>query len=322
MSFYFLKPALKETIWGGRKLIEDFGFKTDLSNIAEAWMFSCHQDGQSTVVGGEYDGLTLWELIESLGVSCLGSKCECKDIEDFPILIKLIDASDDLSIQVHPDNDYAKAHEKDIRGKTEAWYIINSDDGELIYGFKEDISKDDFKKSIEEDSLLEKVNRVKVKNGDVAFIPSGTLHAIGKNILLAEVQQSCNTTYRVYDYNRLGKDGKPRELNVEKAIDVTRRKKETRSLSPFGATERFDGCNKTTLIKCEYFETTLVDVKSEFKDYADLSSFLSLIVLEGDGEIKSLSEKKNIKKGDSIFIPAGEDEYTVKGNVKILKTSL
>ncbi len=325
MGILFLKPALKETIWGGNRLKSDFGMETDLNNIAEAWMLSCHEDGESTVIGGEYDGETLSDVIEKeLGMECLGTNCrDYTKIEDFPILIKLIDAQDKLSVQVHPDDEYAAANEKDIRGKTEAWYIIDCDeDAELIYGFKDDITKDEFRRSIENGTLLEKVNIAKVKPGDVAFISSGTLHAIGKGIFLAEVQQSCNTTYRVFDYNRTGLDGKPRQLHIDKAVDVTKCTTPDMPLSPEGMPVKHDGYTSVLLSECQYFTMTLIDSSSLFTDFSDEKSFTSLIILGGEGEIKCGSETYRVKKGDSIFIPAGSGEYTVSGNVKILHTKV
>lgn len=324
MGILFLTPALKETIWGGNRIRSDFGMETDLKNIAEAWVLSCHEDGESIVTGGKYDGKTLSDVLEKeLGMEALGTNCKCESIEDFPILIKLIDADDKLSVQVHPDDEYAAAHEKDVRGKTEAWYIIDcDDDAELIYGFKEDITKEEFRASIENGTLLDKVNRAKVKPGDVAFISSGTLHAIGKGILLAEVQQSCNTTYRVFDYNRTGLDGKPRELHVEKAVDVTNCAVPEGSLEPEGMPVKHDGYVSILLSECPYFTMTSVDVETLYADDADETSFVSLIVLDGNGKIKCGDEEYDIKKGDSIFIPAASGSYYVSGNVKLLQSRI
>lgn len=321
LGIFFLKPALKETIWGGNKLKSDFNMESDLSNIAEAWMLSCHEDGESVVTGGKYDSITLSELIKKeLGLECLGTACsEFNSIEDFPILIKLIDADDKLSVQVHPDDEYAAAHEKDVRGKTEAWYIIDcDDDAELIYGFKDDISKEDFRSSIENGTLLDKVNRAKVKPGDVAFISSGTLHAIGKGILLAEVQQSCNTTYRVFDYNRTGLDGKPRELHVDKAVDVTKCTVPDGTLDPIGMPVKHDGYISVMLADCKYFNMTLIETTNLFAGISDEHSFTSLIVLDGEGSIKCGDEEYPLKKGDSIFIPADSGNYYISGKTKIL----
>ena len=219
MMILKLKPAFKDYIWGGTKLRDDFGFKSDLKKIAEGWMLSCHKDGENTIDGGKFDGKTLSEVIKETGKDILGTKAQKYDF--FPILIKLIDAKDNLSVQVHPNDDYALRVEGEY-GKTECWYVIDCDEGaELIYGFKKKISNDEFRKRIEDNTFLDVVNHVKVKKGEFFFIESGTLHAIGKGILLAEIQQNSNTTYRVYDYNRLGADGKPRELHTEKALDVT-----------------------------------------------------------------------------------------------------
>ncbi len=316
-----MKPALKETIWGGNRLKTDFNMESDFSDIAEAWMLSCHEDGESTVIGGKYDGMPLSELIEKeLGLECLGTSCaQFKSIEDFPILIKLIDANDRLSVQVHPDDEYAKLHEKDVRGKTEAWYIIDAlEDSELIYGFNDDLTKEEFRSSITDGTLLDKVNRVKVKSGDVAFISAGTLHAIGKGILLAEVQQSCNTTYRVFDYNRTGLDGKPRELHIDKAVDVTLCTAPSGSLDPIGMPVKHDGHTDILLAECQYFTMTLIDADTLYTGNSDSQSFSSLIVLDGEGLIKCGDEQFDIKKGDSIFMPANSGAYYISGKVKLL----
>lgn len=319
----FLKPALKETIWGGNRLRNDFKMETDLKNIAEAWVLSCHEDGESTVIGGEFDGKTLSHVLEKeIGMKALGTNCEGYDkIEDFPILIKLIDADDKLSVQVHPDDEYASANEKDVRGKTEAWYIIDcDDDAELIYGFNDDITKDEFRNAIENGTLLEKVNRAKVHPGDVAFISAGTLHAIGKGILLAEVQQSCNTTYRVFDYNRTGLDGKPRELHIDKAVDVTECTIPRGTLTPEGMPVKHDGYTSILLSECPYFTMTTIDVETLYSDTADEASFVSLVVLDGEGTVRCGDDERAFKKGDSIFIPAASGSYYVSGKAKILST--
>ncbi|MBR3867918.1 MAG: class I mannose-6-phosphate isomerase [Clostridia bacterium] len=321
----FLKPALKETIWGGNRLRNDFKMQTDLKNIAEAWVLSCHEDGESTVIGGEFDGKSLSHVLaKEIGMASLGTNCEGYDkIEDFPILIKLIDADDKLSVQVHPDDEYAAANEKDVRGKTEAWYIIDCDENaELIYGFNDDLTKEEFRASIESGNLLDKVNRTNVKPGDVAFISAGTLHAIGKGILLAEVQQSCNTTYRVFDYNRTGLDGKPRELHVDKAVDVTNCTIPDSTLDPIGMPVKHDGYTTTLLSECPYFTMTCVDVDTLYADEADEKSFVSLVILDGEGTIKCGDDERSFVKGDSIFIPADSGSFYVSGKAKILHTKV
>lgn len=215
-----LKPYVSETIWGGRKLIDEYHVVTDKKNAAEGWMLSCHPAGESTVVNGEFAGQTLTEVLKRDPALC-GSNAE--RFEDFPILIKFIDARDDLSVQVHPTKEYCELTGRG-QSKTECWYIIDCDeDAHLLLGFNESISKEQFEEAIKTNTLTDYTAKVKVKPGDFFFIESGTLHAICKGILLAEVQESSNTTYRIYDYGRLGNDGKPRELHVADALAVTKR---------------------------------------------------------------------------------------------------
>ena len=205
-----LKPVIKDYLWGGRRLIDEFGFETDKDPAAEGWMLASHKDGTNIVANGKYKGSKIDDVLKKW----------YKDY-DLPILIKLIDAKDRLSVQVHPDNKYALENEGEF-GKTEMWYIVDCEPGaKLIYGFTEKIGKNEFAKRIEENTLDAVMNYVPVKKGDVFFIKAGTLHAIGKGILIAEIQQNSNTTYRVSDYGRLGADGKPRELHIDKALDVT-----------------------------------------------------------------------------------------------------
>ena len=218
MTPFLLKAPVKDYIWGGTKLRELFGKESDTERLAESWELSCHPDGECIIDGGEFGGIKLSDFI-SAHPEAVGSSFKSGD--SFPVLVKLIDAKNDLSVQVHPCDEYAHKYEND-NGKTEMWYIISADQGaELVYGFKEKITKDEFRRAVEDNTLMDKVNRVPVRQGDVFFIEPGTLHAIGKGILIAEIQQSSNVTYRVYDYGRLGADGKPRQLHIEKALEVT-----------------------------------------------------------------------------------------------------
>lgn len=308
-----LNPVFKDYLWGGTKLRDEYGFKSDLSKLAEGWMLSCHKDGENTVENGEFIGKTLTEIIND-NPDYLGENG--KNFEYFPILIKLIDAKDDLSVQVHPDNDYAMRVEGEY-GKTECWYILDCEEGsELIYGFNRDISSEEFKEKIADNTFLQTVNKVKVKKGDLFFIEAGTLHAIGKGILLAEIQQNSNTTYRVYDYGRLGADGKPRDLHVAKAIDVTNCTPLVRSTNPEGELLECDGYTRQLLTKCDLFNVEKVSISNEFVDTADEKSFVSILVTDGNGSIDEIESKK----GDSLFIPANYGEFTVKGNIEIIIT--
>ena len=216
MAILKLTPSCKDYLWGGSRLRTDFGIRSDLEPLAEAWVLSCHPDGPSYLP----DGTTLAYYVaahpEALGT-------DCAKFEQFPILTKFIDASKNLSIQVHPSNDYALKNEHQY-GKTEMWYVLDCVPGAyLYYGFTHEISKEEFAERIKNNTLTEVLNAVPVHKGDCFFIPSGTLHTICRGIVVAEVQQNSNVTYRVYDYGRVGADGKPRALHIEKALDVTRR---------------------------------------------------------------------------------------------------
>ena len=317
MKPMLLKPAFKDYIWGGTRLRDDFQKDCDFDKIAESWELSCHKDGNSVISGGEFGGLTLQEFIDKQGKAVLGTNCE--RFENFPILIKLIDAKDNLSVQVHPNNEYALRVEGEY-GKTEMWYIVDCDEGAtLLYGFKNEISKDEFAKRIADNTLLEVTNAVPVKKGDVFFIEAGTLHAIGKGILIAEIQQNSNTTYRIYDYGRVGNDGKPRELHVEKAKDVTA----LRPAKAYPETEIIakDGYKEKLLSSCEYFTTYALEVNDKATLTADEKSFNSILILEGSGRLSGESEIE-FKKGDSIFVPASSGDYTIEGKCKAILTKV
>lgn len=319
MNLYPIKlaPYVSETIWGGRKLIEEYGVATEKANAAEGWMLSCHEAGASTVVNGEFSGKSLAEVVKSCPELC-GKNAE--NFSDFPILIKFIDAMDNLSVQVHPTDEYCK---KTGRGqsKTECWYIIDCDDNaSLILGFKNKISPEEFKAAIENNTLTDYVCNVPVKKGDFFFIESGTLHAICKGILLAEVQESSNTTYRIYDYGRLGNDGKPRELHVSDAVEVTKLEKYSQPDFCKGSSLYSD--DKKLLADCPLFKVWKLDVEDEHKGVSDEDSFVSLLIMDGEGVLECCNENISLKKGDSIFIPANAGEYTLKGNFEIIETRI
>lgn len=316
-----LNPAFKDYLWGGTKLRDEYGKKCDLDKVAESWELSCHKDGCSVVADGEYAGLTLPQYIEKAGKAVLGTDCE--KFEYFPILIKLIDAKQNLSVQVHPDNDYAMRVEGEY-GKTEMWYVVDCEPGAgLLYGLKHEISKEEFRRRIEDNTLLEVTNRVEVHPGDVFFIEAGTLHAIGEGILIAEIQQNSNTTYRVYDYGRVGADGKPRQLHIEKAIDVTRLAPATRPCGrPQAKPEAFDGGSVLPLASCDYFTVKEMEVTSHAALMADEKSFHSLLLLDGSLTLSMGGEKLEMKKGASVFVPAGSGDYTLTGKGRLILTTV
>lgn len=309
-----LKPIVKEYIWGGTRLKTEFGLACDSEIAAEAWMLSCHKDGANTVRNGEHKGKTLPEVLELWGAPAKGKNAT--KFQDFPLLIKLIDAKQNLSVQVHPDNDYALKNEGEC-GKTEMWYVIDCEEGaELIYGFKKAIDKEEFRKRIENNTLMEVCNKVPVKPGDVFFIAAGTLHAIGGGILIAEVQQNSNSTYRVYDYGRVGSDGKPRQLHIEKAMDVTKCEKPT---LPYGQVRSVVKTGENTvkpLAECEFFSAALLSLKEDFA-FRFTDSFVSLLCLKGHAVIHRNGENLEIAKGDSVFIPAGL-AVNISGDAEIL----
>lgn len=310
-----LLPAFKDYLWGGTKLKTDFGKKSDLDIVAESWELSTHKDGQSVVAAGPDAGLTLSEYIDKHGEGILGSNAQKFDY--FPILIKLIDAKDNLSIQVHPSDDYALKNEGEY-GKTEMWYVLDANEGaSLYYGFKSEITKDEFEERINNNTLLEVLNKVEVHKGDMFFIESGTVHAIGKGIVICEIQQNSNTTYRVYDYDRRDANGNPRELHIQKAIDVSNLAPADQNRSA-SETVEYEGFSVTSLAECKYFTVDKVEVDSKAALTVSTDSFKSIVVTDGGGVLTFDGESMDINKGDSIFIPAQDAEYSVSGKCELI----
>ena len=312
MSVLKLKPSCKDYLWGGHRLVEEYGKEYDGEILAETWELSCHPDGPSTIVNGAYAGKTLEEYIEAEGKEVLGTNC--RRFRDFPILTKFIDAKQDLSIQVHPDNRYALKNEGQS-GKTEMWYVVDAGkEAFLYYGFKKEVSKEEFARRIREDTLLEVLNAVPVQKGDVLFIESGTIHAIGKDILIAEIQQNSNVTYRVYDYGRVGKDGKKRDLHIEKAIAVTNRVPLIKSRSSY-----------PHVADCDYFTVDKLNLDGRMmcrvEGTVSEESFVSILILDGEGVV-SCGNKVSYQKGDSLFLPAGSGAYVIEGSCDALITTI
>ena len=315
-----LEAPLKDYLWGGTRLKDEYGKKTNLDKVAESWELACHKDGKSKIVNGEAAGLFLEDWLAGQDKSVLGTNAA--SFPYFPLLIKLIDAKGDLSVQVHPDNDYAMRVEGEY-GKTEMWYIVDCEPGaSLLYGFKEKISKEEFESRIADNTLLEVCNRVPVKKGDVFFIDSGTLHAIGKGILICEIQQNSNTTYRIYDYGRVGKDGKPRELHVKKAIDVTKLEPPTKPTTALAKIDIIPGLDMKLLAECEYFTAYHATLKGEASLKAGSESFQTFTVLSGSLKLTSGDTVLDFYKGESVFIPAGLGIYTLTGDATFILSKM
>lgn len=304
MAMFKLRPSCKDYLWGGSRLRTDYGIDSDLNPLAEAWVLSCHPDGPSYIVGGPEDGKTLAQYVEEQGKEILGT--HCRQFEQFPILTKFIDAKGNLSIQVHPSDDYALEHEHQY-GKTEVWYILDCEPGAfLYYGFDHEISKEEFERRIKDNTLTQVLNAAPVHKGDVFFIPSGTLHAICQGIVIAEIQQNSNVTYRVYDYGRVGADGKPRALHIPQALAVTRCEPPTE--------QDFGG----HMAQCKYFTVDVME--NDFTATAGPESFVSLLIVEGSGTVTCGGQTLAVQKGDSVFLTAGSGEFAVKGTLRTLYT--
>lgn len=318
MKIEKLSPAFKDYLWGGTRLRDDYHKPCALDKVAESWELSTHPDGQSTLSGGEFDGLTLSEYLAQ-NPQALGSHCAA--FENFPVLIKFIDAKEPLSIQVHPSDEYALEAEHQY-GKTEMWYVMDAQPGAFLYfGVNRELTKEEFRRRIEDNTVEQVLQKAPVHPGDVFFIPSGTIHAIGAGILICEIQQNSNCTYRVYDYGRLGADGKPRELHVEKALAVSR-------LAPSDPAEKrsapkaVPGGEITRLASCKYFTTDRVRADGSLTLSAGPESFLSLVVMEGSGSVAGPENTVEFRPGDSLFVPAGSGDITVAGPCTLAVTQV
>ena len=314
-----LSYVTKSPLWGGTRLLDDWGISAPVgqSTVGEAWMLTVRDKDMSVIQNGALAGMTMREYIGTYGNGVVGASFTGGD---FPLLIKLIDACDKLSVQVHPDDTYAARVEND-RGKTEMWIIVEADeDAEIIYGLKDGISAEQFCTAVREGRLAETMHHCPVKAGEVYFIPSGMLHAIGKGILIAEIQQNADLTYRVYDFDRLGPDGKLRQLHVEKALDVTRSYTE----------EEINAIRYACGSSCEsgellansvYFSARKLCVKASDegqKITATKDSFVSVLCIGGEGEISFGGEKYPVSIGDSYLLPAGMGACMLWGDVTVI----
>lgn len=320
MSIIKLSPSFKDYLWGGEKLVKDYNKQTDMCPLAESWEVSTHPDGPSYIVNGEYKGLTLAQYLDKKANKPVGINGE--KFKDFPVLIKFIDALQDLSIQVHPDDEYGLKHEGEY-GKTEMWYVLDANPkSRIYYGTNKDLSRDEFEASIKDQTVLDNLQAVEVVAGDVIFVEAGTIHAIGAGIVICEIQQNSNTTYRVYDYHRKDAEGNLRDLHVEKALDVSNLSPLNTDFKPMGKLEEFQDFTKQLLITCRYFTTHKIVINGSTTYDVSADSFESVVVLEGSISISDKDEEVTLVKGESAFIDAGSKNIKISGQATYLLVSV
>lgn len=301
-----MEPAFKDNLWGGTRLRDVYGKKCDYDIVAESWELSTHKAGQSIVATGKNKGLMLGEYINRFGRGILGWKCD--PYERFPLLIKFIDSRESLSIQVHPGDDYALQKE-DEYGKNELWYVVDCEPESYLYcGFSRDTDEAEVRRRIEDGTLTEILNKIPVKKGDSYFIENGTVHAIGPGVLICEIQQSSNVTYRLYDYQRRDKYGELRELHIDKAMEVT------------NFHEKDMEAAKT--MECKYFSIEKSVFDGEVSFNLDDSSFRAFVVLEGSGQVSCGEESLAYRPADCFFVPAGKKTVVFHGCGTVLKVQV
>jgi mannose-6-phosphate isomerase len=306
----FLEPIFQERIWGGTTLRDQFGYEIPSDHTGECWAISAHPNGPSIVKSGEYKGYTLIELWNQ-HPELFGNPSS----KVFPLLTKILDANDDLSVQVHPNDEYAHVHENGELGKTECWYIIDcKEDAELIFGHNAQ-TKEEFISKIEKGEWDELLRRIPVKPGDFFYVPSGTIHALCEGTLVLETQQSSDTTYRVYDYDRTDQSGEKRELHLEKAIEVTTVPNQNAELH-VEKTE-IPGADITTYVQADYFTVYKWDIKGN-ASFKQNQPYQLASVIEGQGTLTVNGENYPLNKGNHFILPAGVDDLTIEGQLIII----
>lgn len=315
-----LRPSGKDYLWGGSRLNDEFEKGINLSPVAETWECSTHPDGPSYVVGGEFAGMKLAEVLRN-HPEYLGERH--RGMTELPILIKFIDAKKDLSVQVHPTDEYAREHEKGQLGKTEMWYVLDAGrDAKLVYGLKRDSSEAEMRKAIANGTLMNYLQQVPVRKDDLFFIEAGTIHAIGAGTLVAEIQENSNLTYRMYDYDRTRKDGKKRELHIDKALKVAKLKSSTEPRQPLRVLRYRQGVALELLTRCKYFEVYRMLINTERRQKvhyrADEIAFRVLLCVNGCGTISYEDGSMEFYKGDCIFVPADSEVLTISGQAQFL----
>ena len=313
------RPILKSMVWGGEKIAPFKSISTDQHNIGESWELSGVKGNESVVANGEYAGKTISEMIREFKGRLIGKSNWEKTGEEFPLLIKFIDAKQDLSIQVHPDDELAARRHNGSKGKTEMWYVVDTDPGaHLMAGLKKAITPDEYVERVNNNTITDVLEDFSLQPGDVFFLPAGRIHSIGSGSFIAEIQQTSDITYRIYDFGRLGLDGKPRELHTELAKDAIDYK-----VYPDYKTHYTKSKDKeNVLVDCKYFTTSLYELDKEYTlDLKALDSFLIMICIGGEGTVTdSEGNTETLRKGETILIPASTESVKVvpEGNIQIL----
>lgn len=324
---FLLSPKGKDYLWGGSKLNDDFSKEIDMFPLAETWECSCHPDGISMVASGVDSGKTLSEVLKE-HPEYIGTHPKGNQYGELPIMIKLIDARKDLSVQVHPSDEYAMEYEDGQWGKTEMWYVLDAvKDASLVYGFHNDVDADMVRRSIRDGSVEKYLQKISIKKDDVFFIEAGMVHAIGAGALIAEIQENSNLTYRLYDYDREDKYGNKRPLHVEKALAVAKLKGASKPVQPMRILHFHKGYATDLLCRCKYFQVERLLLNTErCRELAEFqagsNSFQVFLCVKGCGVIFWENERMlNFFKGDCIFIPADSVKFRIHGKAQLLKVS-
>jgi len=306
-------PAVKDYLWGGRGL-EKIGKTLPAGIVAESWEISGHPDGPGIVADGPFIGRTLPELVQELGRDLIGHALPESALFTFPLLVKFIDANDRLSVQVHPDDAYAHANENGSLGKTEMWVVLAAEPGaKLIYGLKPGITKAQFASAVETGDIASCLHEVTAVKGDVFDIPAGLVHAIGAGLIIAEIQQSSNTTYRVFDYDRTDAAGNKRPLHIAKALDVIDFSLPSGSGGTGIPSDNGKGARQTSLVENRYFVVERCDVNGMLFGENDGSRFVLLIMTEGSATISYPDGERKVRMGESLLLPAALGSYRMDG---------
>lgn len=320
MKSFLLRPSGKDYIWGGTRLKTEFG-KDFLPEepLAESWECSVHPDGPSFVASGLEEGRPLIELLAD-HPDYLGTSLSLRDCQGLPVLIKFIDACNDLSVQVHPDDEYAFCKENGQAGKTEMWYVVDAEpEAQLVFGLNRETSPEELRRSLEENTLERYLRYVPVHKDDVFFISAGTIHAIGRGAIIAEIQQSSNLTYRLYDYGRLGKDGKSRPLHIDKALAVSDLSGSQNPRQPMRVLRYRPGFASESLSRCPYFQVDRCLLNTDNITLESLpESFRVLLCISGSGILNEGGEQLPFSKGQTVFIPAVATDLTLSGDTTFL----